>query len=61
MRVQRRHNAFVPQHSSLCAFFHSPLSRGVPEQRWGTAELEKLAGLLFVFLGPKIGGSDLNS
>lgn len=45
----------------FCAFFHSPLSRGVPEQRRGTAELRKLAGLLSVFLGPKMGGSDSNS
>jgi len=37
------------------------LSHGVSQQQQGTVELKKLAVLLFVFLGPKIGRSNSNS
>lgn len=42
---------------TLCfyALFHTALSRGASQQQQGTAELKKLAILLFIFLGPKIG------
>lgn len=48
---------------TLCfyAFFHTMLSHGVSQQQQGTAELKKLAVLLFVFLEAKIGRSNSNS
>lgn len=43
------------------AFFHTMLSHGVSQQQQGTVELKKLAVLLFIFLEPKITGSNSNS
>lgn len=42
---------------TLCFYapFHTALSRGASQQQQGTAELQKLAILLFIFLGPRIG------